>query len=180
MTDLLTQFTKDTAVRRGSSHGDKSGLEMADSDADMQRLMVEYLTPVVSSLCAVCITKLLSEKSLQHSRLLSHTLQVCGGHVVSTLALRMFPSDEPMHIGASKTPIPIPCDCRPGEKECLALATGLLGTVNIEDLASEDGLYLESVGETVAAVLCCEALSMLTALKYVEQIIRVSCGLVGT
>lgn len=180
--ELLTQFSKDATGPKGSSSHcvtDKTDIEMADSDADRQQL-VEYLAPVVSSLCAVCITKLLSTKSLQHSRLLSQALPVYGGRVVSTLARRMFPGDWPVHLGASKTPISVPHDCRPDEQECLALATGLLATINLEDLVSEDELYLESVVETVAAVLCCEVLSVPTALKYVEQVIRVSCGLART
>eukprot|EP00731_Ephydatia_muelleri_P018544 Em0011g584a len=174
--ELLTQFSKDATGPKGSSSHcvtDKTDIEMADSDADRQQL-VEYLAPVVSSLCAVCITKLLSTKSLQHSRLLSQALPVYGGRVVSTLARRMFPGDWPVHLGASKTPISVPHDCRPDEQECLALATGLLATINLEDLVSEDELYLESVVETVAAVLCCEVLSVPTALKYVEQVIRYS------
>ena len=152
---------------------DKAAIETAVSDIDKLQL-IEYLAPVVSSLCAVCVTKLLSTRSLQHSSLLSQALQACRGRVVPTLAKRMFLNDEPMHIGTSKTPISVPGDCLPEEKECLALASGLLATINIHDLPSEDELYLESLIETVVMILFDEAVSMSTSLMFVQGIIHVS------
>ena len=173
--DLLARFKTDATSCAESMHGVVGTIAIAKPDCGASgQQLAQYLAPVVTSLSAVCFTKLLSSQSLQHCKLLAQALEVCGGQVVSNLAGRMFSNDESVNIGTSEIPISVHCDCLPGERECLTLASQLLATVNIQDLPSEDGLYLECVMEAVVVILCSEALSRPTGLKYVEEIICVS------